>query len=131
MKALTRKTELPKIIGINLQNVADKIMDIANVFNVETRFFGEDIGGETIGYLCGIHNFSKPNNSEIVTDSLLIFSNLDNVPFNKILNRLKMENINIPLKAIATNTNAQWTVCQLAKELKKEHYLMNGGEKND
>lgn len=131
MKAIARGFGKSKIIGVNLEEKAETLKQISDMFGIEFVNFTAECGGETLGYLCGINGFEKSGIAKNTDKQLLIFSGVEKNSLNKILSGLRAQNIQIPLKAIATATNISWTVSDLACELEKEHKLMNGGENND
>ena len=52
---------------------------------------------------------------------MIIFCGFSSYQLDEILSKLKKENINIPLKAIETKDNMNWTIDYLYYELVKEH----------
>ena len=55
-------------------------------------------------------------------DEMIIF---DNANVDYVLLKLKMNNINIPLKAILTSYNRKWTPLFLHEQLLREHISYN------
>lgn len=131
MKAITKGFGKPAFIGINLGEDKNKVEKIAEAFGADFLCFGSDCGGVRLGILkdikeCGFEKLSD----ESIDKTLLLFSSLPKNQLNKALNRLRENNVDIPLKAIITQSNVAWTVNELACELEREHNLMHGGDNN-
>ena len=59
--------------------------------------------------------------ASIFKDSLLIFCDVPEKKFDKILFKLRQSKISVDYKAILTPTNSKWTVKRLMLELEREH----------
>lgn len=117
---------LPKrAVGINLSD--EKAKDVVELI---VRLGGQymeapdDCGEQKIGYLCGMPGYKFNEQKERVDSEMLIFSGLDAKALNAVVTRLRERGSIIPLKAIATDKNKDWTVKQLEEELNKEHEYM-------
>lgn len=129
MKSRIRSVIPKKIIGINIgEQKRDIIEDIAKSENAEVVFFGGEVSGQQVGYLCGFKGFEKSEKEgEDVTDECLIFSGIDGRSLDPILKKLREKGAAVELKAIVTAHNQSWNVEELIKELRREHIHMNGG----
>lgn len=129
MRSRIRSVIPKKIIGININSQKrDIIEDIAKSENAEAVFFGNDIMGQQVGYLCGFKGFEKAGKAgEEITDECLIFSGIDGRSLDPILKKLREKGAAVELKAIVTAHNQSWNVGELIKELRREHLHMNGG----
>lgn len=129
MRSRIRSVIPKKIIGININSQKrDIIEDIAKSENAEAVFFGNEIMGQQVGYLCGFKGFEKAEKAgEEITDECLIFSGIDGRSLVPILKKLRENGAAVELKAIVTAHNQSWNVGELIKELRREHIHMNGG----
>lgn len=59
--------------------------------------------------------------ASVFKDSLLIFCDVPEKKFDKILFKLRQSKISVDYKAILTPTNSKWTVKRLMLELGREH----------
>ena len=51
---------------------------------------------------------------------MLVMCGLSGSEMNALLDALRQQNVNIPLKAVLTETNAKWSLARLYKELSAE-----------
>lgn len=129
MRSRIRSVIPKKIIGININSQKrDIIEDIAKSENAEAVFFGNEIMGQQVGYLCGFKGFARSEKEGVdITDECLIFSGIDGRSLDPILKKLRENGAAVELKAIVTAHNQSWNVGELIKELRREHLHMNGG----
>ena len=130
MKSRIRSAIPKKIIGINISlQKRDIIEDIAKSENAEAVFFGNEVMGQQVGYLCGFKGFVRSEKEgEDITDECLIFSGIDGRSLDPIL---REKGAAVELKAIVTAHNQSWNVGELIKELRREHIYMNGGDRDE
>lgn len=133
MRSRIRSVIPKKIIGININSQKrDIIEDIAKSENAEAVFFGNEIMGQQVGYLCGFKGFERSEKAgEDISDECLIFSGIDGKSLDPILKKLREKGAAVELKAIVTAHNQSWKVGELIKELRREHIYMNGGNGNE
>lgn len=87
---------------------------------------------QKIGYLAGMEGFAKRDVSPgyekyapVMGEELLVFCGLTDERLEELLANLKKAGVpKISLKAIVTETNAEWTVYQLYEQLREEHAQM-------
>lgn len=122
---------LPKrAVGINISD--EKAKDVVELI---VRLGGQymeapsDCGEQKIGYVCGMPGYVFNEATSQVESEMLLFSGLDAKALNAIVTRLRERGCIIPLKAIATDKNKDWTVKQLEEELNKEHEYMKNMDK--
>lgn len=127
MKSRIKATSPMKIIGymINQENL-DILKKIALSFNAEINFINENSANETIGFLAGFRGFNKSHEKidKAPEEQCLIFSGFDNKNIDKIIMKIKENNILIPLKCVVTRYNQSWKLHQLVNELKLEHEMI-------
>lgn len=84
---------------------------------------------QKIGYLAGLEGFEKREVSPgyeryapAMEEELLVFCGLTDERLEELLANLKKAGVpQIPLKAVVTDTNAEWTVYRLYDQLREEH----------
>ena len=133
MKSRIRNTIPKKIIGINIEpQKQDIIKNIAKSENAEAEFFGCEVSGQQVGYICGFKGFEKSENKcEDINDECLIFSGINSRSLDPLLKKLREKGAAVELKAVVTAHNQSWNVGELIKELKREHLHMKGGGNNE
>lgn len=81
-----------------------------------------------VGYLLTIDGYEptvKSINDEKIEEEMLVIHNFSDEQIQVMLEILKNANVPlIPLKAIVTPTNVDWTFYALYQEIKKEHKMM-------
>ena len=83
----------------------------------------------SLGDLAGIPSEVIPGEEEVLPDtSLMVFCNVSEKHFNKLLFELRTKNIVVDYKAALTEANRYWTVGRLYPELVRErqNYKNNG-----
>lgn len=102
-----------------------KLQVILTDLNIATKPVGSAEAGCQVGYLCGIPGASMASLMLFVPDTAylpaIILHGLSDQMLDKLLVKLKKEQITIPLKCVVTNTNKVWPLCQLLAELAQEH----------
>lgn len=89
---------------------------------------------QRIGYLTGVEGIEKREVSvnfqkyaPVMNEEMLVLDGFTEERLEELLANLKRAGVpKIGLKAIVTETNAQWTVYQLYEQLREEHAQMNG-----
>ena len=78
--------------------------------------------GSIIGFSAGLEGFSneKQDAQESFDEEMLVMCGLSGSEMNALLDALRQQSINIPLKAVLTETNAKWSPARLYKELSAE-----------
>lgn len=80
--------------------------------------------GQTIGWLCGIPGASEAATLQLVDKdaypAALILNGLDRKQLDAFLDELRAGGVRIPLKAMVTATNQNWTLASLLQELIRE-----------
>ena len=127
MKSRIQSTSPMKIIGYKIypENI-EPLTKIAMSFNSEISFLNENSANETIGFLAGFNGFNKSDEKcdAPPTDQCIIFSGFNSKNIDKILFKLKENNISISLKCVVTQHNQSWRLYDLIEELKSEHEKM-------
>ena len=89
-----------------------------------------EIAGEAlaqpIGLLAGLEGFepAEAAEAEVFGEEMLVMAGLGRAQFSGFLDALRRERVPVALKAVLTETNAQWTPAALCRELRREHEAM-------
>ena len=131
MKA--RTITVPKVaVGVNLSDEKNAVMQmIAKSVSFEYRTAPSDCGSDTVGCLCGLKGYVKSDERSSLSEELLIFSGLDGKELNKVLELMRNNGASVPLKAMLTANNKDWTISALAQELAREHEYMNNRKQGE
>ena len=108
---------------IILFQIADdrEVKKLAGNLRIRLIYAGEDNLTDTIEAIAeGKKSATVLQPSGKVTESALIFCDVSEKHFNKILFELRKKNALIDYKAVMTPTNKKWTLSHLLEELKKE-----------
>lgn len=103
------------------QRTITKIQKLAE--NKRIRFICVDSENyhKSLGDLAGIPSEAVPGEEEILPDtSVMVFCNVTEKHFNKLLFEFRTKGISIDYKAVLTETNRYWTIGHLYPELVKE-----------
>jgi hypothetical protein len=128
MKAIIRKSAGAKILAANLSpENSDKLSALAKKYGAEVITVGDL--QSTPANLLGEKSSAAKDSGKYPDsdDECLLFvgfgANLD-----KFLDGLKAQSVNVPLKAMYTPHNRDWSFAHLIHDLNEEHRHMTGGE---
>ncbi len=84
--------------------------------------------GQTVGYLLGRKGFDGREAPEApeLAEPLLLLDGFNDKRLEILLRELKKSKIELPYKAVVTETNLGWLFYMLYEELEKEHEAMTG-----
>ena len=109
---------------------AENTAELLRVFDAQGISAREIMPAEltqSIGSLCGEGGKAKaPYEGNVPEKQMLIMYNFTNDGINALLEALRAAKIKIPLKAVVTKTNKQWSVIELISELEREKEAMEG-----
>lgn len=74
-----------------------------------------------IGSLLGLEVPAETETGKAFTDEMLVMYNLPQSTMNQLLTAMRQQKTVIALKAMVTETNAQWSSYRLHEELAAEH----------
>ena len=84
---------------------------------------------QTVGVLAGMKEASETDRiyeGEELADEMMVFAGVTGSHLDQILFMMRKKGMKrIDYKAVLTDTNSQWTVPELFKELEKEHAAMH------
>lgn len=119
-----------RAVGINIsQEKAKDIVELVVKLGGQYVEAPSDCGEQRVGYICGLHGYMFNEEKAEVDSEILVFSGFDAKALNAVVTRLRERDCIIPLKALATDKNKDWTVRQLEEELIKEHEYMKSMDK--
>ena len=88
--------------------------------------------GEKVGALAGLPGFAEQENeaeAPVIPEKLLVLHGFGQQRLQGLLAALRKAKVPpIPLKAMVTEHNADWTLYQLYQEIRAEHEKMTGGK---
>ena len=100
---------------------AGKVLSVFVRLGIRIRRVEPDQVMEKVGYLAGLPK---------IQESVLIMRNFSGGRLDYLLYNLRKSGVPpIPLKAVLTPSNAEWTFYQLYEELKEEHARMHAPRK--
>ena len=82
--------------------------------------------GHPLGYLAGLDGFApgEEYHGEDFCAEMLVMSGLPSQQFSALLDTLRASRATVTLKAVVTETNAQWDSLTLYRALQEEHDTM-------
>ena len=107
----------------NLQNniVLKNTLEIMNVESIVVNCVDYN---KPLSTLLGLDNKAIENTVDF-KDEMIIMYDFTDKQLDALLSLFKINNIKIPLKAIVTETNINWSSLQIRNELIKEHMYMH------
>ena len=117
---------------------AGKVLSVFVRLGIRIRRVEPDQVMEKVGYLAGLPGYTPVNQGEEaaenpvpkIQESVLIMRNFSGGRLDYLLYNLRKSGVPpIPLKAVLTPSNAEWTFYQLYEELKEEHARMHAPRK--
>ncbi|MBQ8967889.1 DUF3783 domain-containing protein [Ruminococcus sp.] len=132
MKARINSVQPKVAAGVNLSEEKSAVVaEVMAALGGEYRAAGTDCGNDSVGSICGLRGYTENSERAEVSAELLIFSGLQGNELNKAVTMLREKGCSIPLKAMVTPHNKDWTVSALAEELAGEHEYMTSRGKRD
>lgn len=96
--------------------------------NIRVRAVAPEEFAQPVGALAGLMPFlSEAVPAKAFREEMLVMVNLGDKMFNALLQGMRAARIFIPLKAVLTPINAQWSSTMLQAELAREHEAMHSG----
>lgn len=89
-----------------------ELKSLAAALGHQVKMVSSSNYGEPLGYVAGITGFKKTNakdTGEKIGSEMLIFCGLDSEAMDALLAALKERKLRIPLKAVVTPYNIQWS----------------------
>lgn len=120
-----------------------KIGMLGSFLGFRVKYVEKEEYSKTIGVLTGLKEevaeeasreetsgTDKEKNEEITDfeEEMLVMLLADNRILDKLLFQMKKEKVQVPLKAIVTAKNQNWTSTALYREIKREHESMTKAE---
>lgn len=120
MKSRIIPTIPETILSYNIGKKAAKLEETATSLNMKHVPIPNDKAGETVGFLAGYNGFAS-NGTEISAEGeCIIFSGITSKRLDVLLKAMRDRELDIPLKAVVTETNQRQSVKWLLQELAKE-----------
>lgn len=121
------------LYNIDKTDAGKAIISILEKLNVEVIIVKSSDLMSPIGYILGADNFECGTEAltEIPQDDMMVMAGFEDKQVDLLLQIFKEANIPfIPLKAIVTQTNVNWTFMQLLKNVKTEYMELTGMNKD-
>ena len=115
------------LYNIDKTDAGKAIISILEKLNVEVIIVKSSDLMSPIGYILGADNFERGTEAltEIPQDDMMVMAGFEDKQVDKEANIPF-----IPLKAIVTQTNVNWTFMQLLKNVKTEYMELTGMNKD-
>ena len=132
MKARIRDTVKRQVLCINLDDEKKKLVETAcTCENAELITASADQGAEKAGAFFGLKGYSFSGREDIsVSAEALVISGFDDAELRQFLGRLRQLGARVPLKAVLTEHNKDWTLSQLIGHLTEEHEYFSSRTQN-
>ena len=121
------------LYNIDKTDAGKAIISILEKLNVEVIIVKSSDLMSPIGNILGADNFERGTEAltEIPQDDMMVMAGFEDKQVDLLLQIFKEANIPfIPLKAIVTQTNVNWTFMQLLKNVKTEYMELTGMNKD-
>ena len=116
------------ILFLVAQREEEQIRRLASVKKISVTNRDSSHAAGTLAELCaGKDNGPLPALEKIPDSSLMLFCDVTEKHFDKLLFEMRMKNVSVDYKAVLTPSNRQWTIPQLLRELERERsQIMKG-----
>ena len=129
MKAHIMKMQESAVLFALSRKHQEKAKEILEKLSIRVRISGREDLPQTVGFLAGCTGFRQktPEQLEVPRKEAeeffpaMIMAGLTDSKLDRVLAALRNAGIQIPLKAVVTSTNQNWTLSQLLRELEREH----------
>lgn len=122
----------PQILMYNLDNPRKlKILMICGQLKIKAHSVAVSDYAQPIGALAGLRNRTDAVYSGAgFPEEMLLMANFSGALLNSFLNAMRQNRLpGIPLKAVLTDTNADWDSVRLHDEILREHIAMHSQNK--
>ncbi len=122
----------PQILMYNLDNPRKlKILMICGQLKIKARSVAVSDYAQPIGALAGLRSRTDAVYSGTgFPEEMLLMANFSGALLNGFLNAMRQNRLpGIPLKAVLTDTNADWDSVRLHDEILREHIAMHSQNK--
>lgn len=118
-----------KLVNIKDKKRAQELQMICMSLRIRVRLIKKEEYFQTVGVLAGMKEASETDRiyeGEELADEMMVFAGVTGSHLDQILFMMRKKGMKrIDYKAVLTDTNSQWTVPELFKELEKEHAAMH------
>ncbi|MCI8360380.1 MAG: DUF3783 domain-containing protein [Clostridiales bacterium] len=131
MKARVRTAVPQRVLTYLLEEpAAQGLSAILQGMKLEERRISAEELGQEIGYLAGLSGYEEkpaPEPAPTSGEGVMVMCGLSEARMDALLKALHDGNIRIPLKAVVTPTNQNWSFVKLAEELARERRAIQRG----
>ena len=112
------------LFNIKDKKRAQELQMICMSLRIRVRLIKKEEYFQTVGVLAGMKD--RIYEGEELADEMMVFAGVTGSHLDQILFMMRKKGMKrIDYKAVLTDTNSQWTVPELFKELEKEHAAMH------
>ena len=115
-----------RIIAYKQQKNLGALKKIAEKLNIKLVAADDDDAETPLGFFAGFEGFSKSEKKGEAENGCIIFTGLSGKQIDSVLVELRKAEIVIPLKAVLTPSNQNWSIKKLTAELEKERSQLGG-----
>ncbi|MFQ8689532.1 MAG: DUF3783 domain-containing protein [Blautia sp.] len=113
----------------------NKLKAVLIQMGIRIRNVTPDQFGQKVGYLAGMEGYGDASIQEgdiDIPQEILVMKGFSERRMDELLLRLRKRGIpRISLKAVVTDTNADWSFYQLYREISEEHRQMHSASSSD
>lgn len=120
------------IFSVEEKELKSRLRKALMPLHVRVRAVGAEECTKTIGEIAGLSPVGEGGasdtgaESQSLSDPMMVFAGFSSAGLDAVLRSLRKNSVNIPYKAVLTESNAAWTPHALLEELKKEHSMTHG-----
>lgn len=119
---------MSEILLYNIESGKEiKIKMLCRKLNIGFRTVKKEEYGYKIAYLLGMSGDDTESGGEDFCDEMLLLCDLGGGMLNIFLSRLRKQETPVAIKAVLTETNAQFSSYELYRELSAEHAAIKSG----
>ena len=119
----------PVAAGIGLsKEKSEVIKTLAQKYGVQFKEFGSDCGAASVGSLCEGETIEVTHQVQMVSSEILLFSAFDRNTLSAFIDSMNAQGARVELKAVCTDYNRSWSLCELEQELITENEAINRSE---
>lgn len=132
MKARVKTSSPERVLTCALDDVAGmRLSSILQGLAIEERRISPDEWGQDVGYLAGFTGYREKEApaAPLSCGGVMVMCGLSEARMNALLKALKEHEIRVPLKAVVTAANQNWSFARLVEELNREHQAFTQGRR--
>lgn len=117
-----------KIIFLNVsESKINKMRPVLGLMGIATEIIDSGRLGDNVGYIAypeQYENAAAETVSEDFGEEFMLLCGFDQKSLDAVLNFMRKNKMNVSLKAMLTDTNKNWTLGRLIKEISAERQML-------